>query len=182
MAGKQVYPVTSREFAPFSLLSVTASQTAITDMSLQPVVTPFVCPEEANNLMLRIYAKHGANDPINQTSDFELYGWPKSKRQNATTKFPNQFYPTQLIADIRVTWSDALMTLNPVTQATENWAEADAYTLTTFRNVVEVGNSVDNRGKPLSIDLTGFGFFSILCNDIDPGTTINEVRVIGRYF
>lgn len=182
MEGNPVLPITDREHPPVSLVSVTASQAAITDNSLQPIIAPYPLPVEANNMELRFFAKHGANDPENQTSEFEVYAWPKRKRVNIVTGAVDAFYPTEILADFTVVWSDADMTLNPVTQATENWAEADAFTLTLYRNVIEVGNTVNDRGKRLDIDLTGLGYVLVVCNDIDSAGTINEVRVLGRPF
>ena len=169
------YPVTPR-LGPISLCSVTASQSAITDWSLQPLITPYHLPDEPNNLELQFFAKHGTNDPENQTSAFEIYGWPEVLRSNG------DFHPTLLLGDITVTWAVKKMTLNPWTQATEDWAEGDAFTLTTYRRITAVGNETNDRGQRLSIDMAGLGYILVVCNDIDPGTTINEVRVLGRPF
>ena len=173
MSFETTYPVTPR-LGPILLCSVTASQTAITDFSLQPLITPYHLPDEPNNIELQFFALSGANDPNNQTSEFEIYGWPEVLRSNG------DFYNTQLLGDFTVTWSDTDNTLNPWTQATANWAEADTFTLTTYRNLVAVGNSVTERRQTLSLDLTGLGYILVVCNDIDSGTTVNAVMVLGR--
>jgi len=186
MSFETTYPVTPR--LPYRVFCIaSANQTAPTDHSLAITTVlsataaapgKLLLPEEANNLELRFFAyDSGSTDPENDSSTFKIYGY------SAEGLVPGVEPLGQTLCDVAVVYGAKLLTKNPYTGATEAWAEGDAHTFTTYRGIVVAGNTVNDVGLALNLDVRGLKYVYVVCDDLAvSGTTVEGAMVLGRSY
>ena len=189
MSRIRTYPITPR-FPYRVYCQAIANQTAPTDMTLASAIPAIVdlataavpgmleLPEDANNLELRFFAyDSGSTNPENDNSTFQIFGY-------TGIITPSSVLRGQMLVDVAVVYGALNYTVNPYSGVTTgDWAEGDAFTFTTYRGAVAGGNTVNDVGCPLILDVRGLQYIYVVCDDLAvTGTNVEQIMVLGRSF